>query len=244
MKTILVVAGTLGLFTAPAVAGNSKNKSREPARPVLAIAADKVAVAEAGKVGGDAGSGPVAATQEPATVGAPSEPAKVAAPPAPESLDIPVLPPDTSSPLQPFSELERRPVAPAKPAKPIKDKPIVMKMGDDYVLGRRQAGKPEREVEQIIPRSLSQAQVATVVQSHVHDIQNCWELVPKAQRGDASTALLQLSISDAGAVTDIELGGDVPAAAHACIMSAVTRWTFPVAETKSEVEYGISLRSL
>lgn len=238
MKTILVVAGTLGLLSAPAVAESSKKKSREPARPVLAIAAGKVAVADAAKVGGDAGSGPAAATPEPA---------KVAEAPAFEPLDIPVLPPDTSSPLQPFGELERRPVVPAKPnrqAKPAKDKPIVLKMGDDYVLGRRHAAKPEREVEQIVPRSLSQAQVATVVQSHVHDVQNCWELLPKEQRADASTAVLQLAISDAGVVTDIEIGGDVPAAAHACIASAVARWTFPAAEQKSEVEYGISLRSL
>jgi hypothetical protein len=44
-------------------------------------------------------------------------------------------------------------------------------------------------------------------------------------------------------VTDIEIGGDVPAAAHACIVHAVSHWQFPVAETSTETEYGISLRS-
>ena len=119
-----------------------------------------------------------------------------------------------------------------------------MKMGKDYMLGRRESTKPANEVEQFVPKSLSQAQVATVVQSHMTDIQSCWNSVPKQLRVDACTADLKLSISDAGTVTDIELGGDVPASAHKCITSAIARWTFPVAETKSDVEYGISLRSL
>ena len=45
-------------------------------------------------------------------------------------------------------------------------------------------------------------------------------------------------------MTDIELGGDVPAGAHKCIVGAVSRWQFPIAETSSDIEYGISLRSL
>ena len=119
-----------------------------------------------------------------------------------------------------------------------------MKMGKNYVLGGRESAKPANEVEQIIPKSLNQAQVATVVQSHMSDIQGCWTSVPKEHRADACTAELKLSISDAGLVTDVELGGDVPASAHKCITSAIARWTFPVAEAKSDVEYGISLRSL
>jgi hypothetical protein len=164
----------------------------------------------------------------------------------PEALDIPVLPADTSSALSPFPELEKRPmpVTLAKPAKSNKAKPVVLNTGKDYMLGGRRAAKPGNEVEQIIPRSLSQAQVATVVQSHMGDIQNCWELVPNAQRADACTAMLYLSINDAGQVTDIEIGGDVPTGAHKCITSAISKWTFPVAETNSDVEYGISLRTL
>jgi hypothetical protein len=165
-----------------------------------------------------------------------------------EIVDIPVLPPDPSSALQPLPELEHRPITvtvkPAKPAKPTKAKAPVVNLGASYVLGGRRAAKPEREVEQIIPKSLSQAQVATVVQAHMSDIQNCWELLPKVQRTEAATAMLRLSIADDGRVTDIELGGDVPAGAHKCMTSAVGRWTFPVAETRSDVEYGIALRSL
>ena len=233
MKTILfAVAGTLGMLSAPAVAGNGKKKHRDP-KPVTLVA-DAKAEAPKPAAAGDASAVIVAAAValDAQTLDA-------------NALDIPALPPDTSSVLAPFAELERRAVvAPAKPAKPSKAKPPVMKMGNDFVLGHRQAGaKFERDVEQIIPRSLSQAQVATVVQARMSDIQNCWDLVPHAQRSAACTAELKLSISDAGLVTDIELGGDVPAGAHKCITSAVARWTFPVAETKSEIEYGISLRS-
>lgn len=154
-----------------------------------------------------------------------------------EALDIPALQADTSSPLEPMIV--------AKPMiKSTKDKPIVVKTGGDYALGRRQSAKPEREYEAIIPKSLNQAQVATIVQAHMGDVRNCWDLVAKADRADACTAQLKLSISDAGAVTAVELGGDVPASARECMTSAVSKWTFPAAETRTEIEYGISLRSL
>ncbi|HEY5923150.1 MAG TPA: hypothetical protein VIV11_15835 [Kofleriaceae bacterium] len=227
MKTILFVVAGIGMLSAPAVAGNGKKKHRE-AKPVTLAA--KV---EAPKPAADA-------TTDAAAVIAANASAALDA----GALDIPALPPDTSSVLAPYADLERRAVVTVKPAKPRKGKAPVMKMGNDFVLGRRQTGaKFERDVEQIIPRSLSQAQVATVVQAHMSDIQNCWDLVPHAQRAGACTAELELSISDAGVVTDIELGGDVPAGAHQCMTSAITRWAFPVAETKTEIEYGISLRS-
>ncbi len=159
-------------------------------------------------------------------------------------LDIPVLPADTSSPFEPLFVAKPTSMPITAPAKSGKAKPLVMNMGQDYVLGSRQSAKPMTDVEQIIPRTLGQAQVATVVQAHMAEIQNCWDLVPKAERADACTAMLNLSISDAGQVTDIELGGDVPASAQACMTSAISKWTFPAAETRTEIEYGISLRSL
>lgn len=232
MKTILAVVG-IGMLAAPAIAGSGK---RTP------VTTKPISLARAAK--------PIAA--KPAE--APPNPAPpVAAMPiaietaAPEVLDIPVLPADPSSALYPLPELDRRPLVSAKPIKPVKPakaKAPVANLGASYVLGGRHAAKPEREVEQIIPKSLSQAQVATVVQHHMGDIHNCWELVPRAQRADVCTAMLRLSISDAGNVTDIEIGGDVPAGAHKCIASAIARWTFPAAETTSDVEYGIALRSL
>jgi hypothetical protein len=121
-----------------------------------------------------------------------------------------------------------------------------MKFGTDYVLGGREAASTPTtgaDVEKIVLKSLSQAQVASVVQSHMDEIQACWNMLPKAQRADAAVADLRLTISETGAVTDIELGGDVPAAAHKCMTSAVSRWAFPATETTSEVEYGIALRS-
>jgi hypothetical protein len=237
MKSLLVVVG-IGSFTAPAVAGNSKSDHRKASKPV---AAAPVTV-EAPVI--------VASTETPAA--APTGMLAATSTDTPAVLDIPALPADTSSALLPMPELEARAAVtkPAKLAKAINAKALSAKaptlnLGQDYVLGgRRAASKPEREVEQIIPRSLTQAQVATVVQSHMADIQNCWDLVPKAQRVDACTAMLRLSISDAGAVTDIELGGDVPAGAQKCMTSAIARWSFPVAEQKSDVEYGVSLRSL
>lgn len=220
---ILLVAGSVGFFASPAVAGNSKK--REIKKPTIA-AVEKTEIAAPVELSAAAVIGEL--------------------PGSPEMLAMPDLPPDLSSPLTPFPELEKKLVASAgKSAKPAaKTKAPTMKMGKGYMLGGRESAKPANEVEAFVPKSLSQSQVATVVQSHMSDIQSCWNSVPKQLRVDACTADLKLSISDAGVVTDIELGGDVPASAHKCITSAIARWSFPVAEAKSEVEYGISLRSL
>jgi hypothetical protein len=166
---------------------------------------------------------------------------------------IPDLPVDNSSPFASLPDFEKT-VASTAAAKPMKsmmkskkEKAPVMKMGKDYVLGngpKRESAKPTLDAIQVVPKGLSQSQVATVVQSHMSEVQSCWSAVPKQLRVDACTADLKLSISDSGQVTDIELGGDVPASAHKCITSAIARWQFPAAEIKSDVEYGISLRSL
>lgn len=234
MKPILVAA-TIGMFTAPAAAGNAKKTA---AAPPPALKAALIASAEKASAPAAAAA---AAAPSAALASALARPAQPVA-----DLDIPALPADTSSALVPFPDLEKgRAVAATRPIKPGKEKPVVLRMGTDYMLGGRKAASVSgHDVEQIVPRSLSQAQAATVVQSHMADIQNCWDLLPKAQRTDACTAQLRLTISDAGQVTDIELGGDVPAGAHTCMTSAIAHWTFPVAETRSEIEYGISLRSL
>ena len=210
MKAILLV-GTVGLFTAPAVAGGIA-KPRDAKKPA-----------------------PVAATTAAAAAHGELVP-----------LAIPELPPDPSSPLVPFPELEtKRPVAPVKAARPAKTKLPVRRFGEDYVLGRRQSARPTNvDVEHVVPRELTHAQVATVVQSHISEIQVCWAAVPKHLRADTCTVDLVLTIADTGAVTDIALAGDVSKHAHKCITSAASHWTFPAAETSTEIEYGVALRSL
>jgi hypothetical protein len=123
----------------------------------------------------------------------------------------------------------------------------VMKFGNDYVLGggsKRQTAKPGEEVQQIIPKGLTRAAVSTYIDAHSDEVQLCWSRIPAKQRPDACTVNLDLSINDAGQVTDVELGGDVPAGAHKCIVHAVSHWQFPAAETSTQIEYGISLHSI
>ena len=219
MKNILLVVGTVSLLAAPVGAEGMKKSSK---KPITVAQVDKTAIA------------PVA------PVVAPVLPAST------EMVALPELPADTSSPLLASPELEHTVQlgASIKPAKVTKEKPLVMNMGDKYTLGtKRESAKPTQEVERIIPKSLSQSQVATVVQSHMAEVQQCWNAIPAKLRVDACTAELKLEISEAGQVTDIELGGDVPASVHKCLTSAIARWTFPVAETTSDVEYDISLRS-
>ena len=151
MKTILVaVVGTVGLLATPAVAGTLKTK------PVAKPAVTETKAAEAPK--------PIAADAVAAALGAEV---------SPEILAIPELPADASTP---FASLElRAPLMPAplKNAKPsLKAKAPVLKMGNDYVIGsKRTAARPTEEVQQIVPRGLSQSAVTTFVQAHQDDVQ-------------------------------------------------------------------------
>ena len=122
----------------------------------------------------------------------------------------------------------------------------MLDLGQHYVLGghKPESTAPREEVEQVVPRGLSDAQISTVVQKQSADLQVCWARLPAAQRADRCAATMTLSIDDAGKVTNVELGGDVPASTHACIQSVVKRWQFPTAETSTIAETGVSMRSL
>ncbi|HUS32057.1 MAG TPA: hypothetical protein VMZ53_26335 [Kofleriaceae bacterium] len=235
MKAILVaVVGTAGLLATPAVAGNQKKQTSAKAPAKAEIA--KPAVVVVADASAEAGAGAALAIAD--VIAQPAA--------ATEMLALPELPADTAGV---FGQVSLpAPVLAAKPiAKPVKEKAPVMKMGNDYVLGggsKRTSAKPTEEVQQFVPKGLSRAQVSTYIDSHADEIQLCWSRIPAKQRPDACTVDLDLTINDAGQVTDVELGGDVPAGAHKCIVHAVSHWSFPTAETSTQIEYGISLHSI
>ena len=232
MKTILVaVVGTVGLLASPAVAGKSKSNQPQP-KPAKAETAKPVVVADASAEAGAASA--VAAAVSSNAAG------------SPEALALPDLPADTAGV---FGQVSLpAPTAIGKPiAKPAPTKAPVMNFGKDYVLGggaKHSSAKPTEEVQQIVPKGLSRVQVSSFIDSHADEIQLCWSRIPAKQRPDACTLNLDLTISDAGQVTDVELGGDVPAGAQKCIVHAVSHWQFPTAETSTQTEYGISLHSI
>lgn len=242
MKTILVaVVGTVGLVATPAVAGTPKKQPTT--KPT--IEAKRIAEIDT-KAAGPADVGPVAVSRVSPLADA-TLPAELT--PSPELLGIPELPADTSNAFSQFDLVKARPVtlaAPAKSAKSKKEKTPVLNLGENFVLGgkKKVESTPHEEVQQIIPRGLTDAQVSTVVQKSSSDVQLCWSKLPAAQRADACTAMMKLSINDEGNVTAVELGGDIPASTHACITSAVMHWQFPTAETSTVTETGVSLRSL
>lgn len=223
MKTILVAAvSTIGLLASPAFAGKSKKQdaSKKKAPVVVAEAAPPTIEAAVAK----------AIIEE-------SQPSSA------ELIAIPDLPVDMSNAFSQMTTLAPPPVLKAVAKKP--GKAPIMKTGADYVLGARKvADQPKDEVQRIIPRGLSQPQIVTFINAHTDDIQLCWNKLPASTRAESATALLRLAVSDQGKVTDVEVDGDVPAGAHKCITSAVARWQFPVAEAATDVEYGISLRSV
>ncbi len=117
--------------------------------------------------------------------------------------------------------------------------------GDSYDVlkpGRRSALPAEAELV-IVPRSLTQIQVGAVVKDKRNELDYCWQRLAVFDRVP-STAVLKLKIDVEGHVTSLAVGGDAPAAVNNCLKETVPHWTFPEAETKSDVNYPVAFRSL
>ncbi len=142
---------------------------------------------------------------------------------------------------------------------PVEVKPESKKLVESYDLGKVSLGenydvlKPGRgsartalpgEAEMVVvPRSLSQQQVAAVVKEKSSELDYCWQRLSIIDRVP-STAVLKLKIDVMGKVTSLAIGGDAPAQVNACLKEAVPHWVFPEAETKSELSYPVAFRSL
>jgi len=86
---------------------------------------------------------------------------------------------------------------------------------------------------------LTEAQVGDVVRSHRTELDYCWSRLPAAQRSEGGSFDLQLTIEPKGTVAHVALGGDAPASLGKCIVGAAKRWTFPVADTRTELGYAV-----
>jgi len=139
---------------------------------------------------------------------------------------------------------------------PVELPPAAKKLVERYDLGKLASGesydvlKPGRraalpgEAELVIvPRGLTQIQVGDVVKEKRAELDYCWQRLGVLDRVP-STAVLKLKIDASGNVTSFAVGGDAPAVVNACLKEAVPHWTFPEAETKSEVAYPVAFRSL
>jgi hypothetical protein len=86
---------------------------------------------------------------------------------------------------------------------------------------------------------LTEAQVGQVVRSHRTELDYCWSRLPAAQRSEGGSFDLQLTIEPKGTVASVTLGGDAPATLGKCVTAAAKRWTFPVADTRTELGYAV-----
>ncbi len=93
------------------------------------------------------------------------------------------------------------------------------------------------------PQCLSDAQVAKVVKTHMHEVQDCWQRLPAKDRSSDSSVVLGLSIAPKGDVVDTTIISDAPAETRSCIASVARQWTFPVVALASDVEYPLTLRA-
>jgi hypothetical protein len=119
-------------------------------------------------------------------------------------------------------------------------------LGESYDLAPRRAALPEGDVPLLNarPRALTDAQIGRVMKKQLADVEYCWNRLPAPARQTDTTAVLKLSVEINGIVSDVEVESSVPASAQKCIAAAAGRWTFPVAETNSQVEYAVGLRAM
>jgi hypothetical protein len=87
---------------------------------------------------------------------------------------------------------------------------------------------------------LTTAQVGQVVKWNRGQLEYCWSKLPASQRTGGAISL-RFVIEPKGTVTSVEVGGE-SARLEACVAQAAKTWTFPVADTRSEVEYPVVLK--
>jgi outer membrane biosynthesis protein TonB len=87
---------------------------------------------------------------------------------------------------------------------------------------------------------LTTAQVGQVVKWNHGKLWYCYRRLPESQRS-AGAMSLRFVIEPKGTVASIEVGSD-SAALSECVEKAAKTWTFPVADTRSEIEYPVVLK--
>jgi hypothetical protein len=115
----------------------------------------------------------------------------------------------------------------------------------DVFAGAHRTATPRAEMKQEVlakPRTLTDSQVAWVVNSRLDDVEYCWMKLPATKRVD-TTAMFKFSVAPNGSVGNVELADGVPAEAQKCMVQLASQWTFPTTEAQSEVEYPVALRS-
>lgn len=87
---------------------------------------------------------------------------------------------------------------------------------------------------------LTTAQVGQVVKWNRGQLEYCWSKLPASQRTGGAISL-RFVIEPKGTVRSVEVGGE-SAKLGACVEQAAMTWTFPVADTRSEIEYPVVLK--
>jgi hypothetical protein len=138
------------------------------------------------------------------------------------------------------SSSRKKPVTVEKAERARKPAPVI-DYGESYGLKPRSTALPAEAAPVVELAGLSQAQVGQVVKDRLADLDYCWSRMLTGERVPG-TAVLKLSIEMTGEVAAIDVGGDVPDGACACIETADRRWTFPTAAIASDVEYPVTLK--
>ncbi len=95
----------------------------------------------------------------------------------------------------------------------------------------------------VVLRHLTDTEIGATIGAHVEQLAYCWNRVPAARR-DALQVGLSFTIQPEGAVSALAVTGEAPAKFAACVTTVAKRWTFPHADTTTEVDYPLSFATL
>jgi hypothetical protein len=85
-------------------------------------------------------------------------------------------------------------------------------------------------------RPLTQDEIARTIQARADELGYCWLKVPASKR-EALSVGLAFTIQPEGTVAAVKVVGEAPAKFSSCVTAVAKRWTFPHADTATEVEY-------
>ncbi len=90
-------------------------------------------------------------------------------------------------------------------------------------------------------RPLTQDEIGRTIQARADELGYCWLKVPASKR-EALSVGLAFTIQPEGAVAAVKVVGEAPAKFSSCVTAVAKRWTFPHADTATEVEYPLMLQ--
>jgi hypothetical protein len=107
----------------------------------------------------------------------------------------------------------------------------------------RRSSSPTGDAAPVVElKRLTDSEINATIFERADEVAYCWNKVPSARR-DALQVGLSFTIQPEGTVSALTVTGDAPAKFSACVTQVAKRWTFPHADTSTEVDYPLVFKT-